>query len=167
MSEPALRKALPFLTFGIIAAVTASAAATSAHVLGFLPWTMFIGWLAWFTRPTSARQGLATWSCVLCGTSLGALAVTALGILTPSLGIYALSLVVLIVTVGVVSMRAVRFFDNIPAWFLGLVAFFAAHMEPGLSSIAQLGASAAIGVAAGWLAQQLQRRALPKLSSAA
>lgn len=152
---------LPFLAFGGIAAATAAAAATSSLVLGFLPWTMFIGWLAWFTRPTSARQGFATWFCVLSGAALGAVAVLGLAALTPILGVFALSLVVFVVTIGVVSMRAIRLLDNIPAWFLGLIAFFAAHKAPALGSVAELGASAAIGLAAGWLAQQLQRRWSP------
>lgn len=154
----ARRPALAFLAFGSVAAVTASAAATSSLALGFLPWAMFVGWVAWFTRPISAGQGVATWLCLLCGLALGAVAVLALGALSPSLGILALSLVVFVVALAVVSMRGIRLVDNIPAWFLGLIAFFASHMEPALASVAELGASSAIGVVGGWLSQTLQRR---------
>ncbi|HEX8469774.1 MAG TPA: DUF1097 domain-containing protein [Brevundimonas sp.] len=158
ISTPARQPALVFLAVGGIAAVTASAAATSSLALGFFPWAMFVGWVAWYTRPTSARQGVATWLCLLGGLAFGALAVMALRTLTPSLGIFALSAVVFVVALTVVSMRNLRLVDNIPAWFLGLIAFFASHMEPGVISVAELGATSAMGVGGGWLSMQLQRR---------
>jgi hypothetical protein len=119
---------------------------------------MFVGWVAWYTRPTSFRQGVATWLCLSGGLVFGALAVMALGVLSPSMGIFALSAVVFFVALTVVSMRNVRLLDNIPAWFLGLIAFFASHMEPGVISVAELGATSAMGVDGGWLSVQLQRR---------
>jgi hypothetical protein len=156
---PGLRyPAVPFLAFGGIAALTASAAATGSLLLGFAPWAMFIGWVAWFTRPVSLRQGFATWLSLLGGLALGALAVLSLRSLTPSFGVFALGLVVFVVALAVVSMRAVRLLDNIPAWFLGLIAYFAAHLEPAFASIAELGATAAIGIGGGWVSQTLQRR---------
>jgi hypothetical protein len=158
ISTPARQPALAFLAVGAIAAVTASAVATSSLALGFFPWAMFVGWVAWYTRPTSVRQGFATWLCLLGGLAFGALAVTALRTLTPGLGVFALSAVVFVVALSVVSMRNVRLVDNIPAWFLGLIAFFASHMEPGVISVAELGVTSAMGVGGGWLSMQLQRR---------
>jgi len=152
------RRPLAFLAFGSVAALTAAAAATTSLTLGLAPWVMFIGWVAWFTRPLSARQGLATWLCLACGLALGAVAVLALRILGPSLGAVSLGVVVFVVALAVVSMRAVRLLDNIPAWFLGLIAFFAAHLEPALASVAELAAGMAIGLGGGWLSQRLQGR---------
>lgn len=157
-SPSTLPRTAAFLGFGAVAALTASVAATSSLLLGLAPWTMFIGWVAWFTRPLSARQGLATWLCLVLGLLLGAVAVVALRTLGPSLGPFSLGLVVFVVALAVVSMRAVRLVDNIPAWFLGLIAVFAAHMEPALVSVAELASGLAIGVGGGWLSHRLQGR---------
>lgn len=129
------KPSLVFLGFGAIAAAVASMAAFTSLHLGFAPWAMFVGWVAYFTRPISARQGAYTWLCLLSGLVLGVGAVVALRSLMPAMGSFALPVVVFVVTMIVVSMRAVRALDKIPAWFLGLIAFFAAHVEPSLSAI--------------------------------
>lgn len=153
-----LPPSMAFLAFSAIAAAVASTAAFTSLHLGFAPWAMFIGWVAYFTRPTSARQGVYTWLCVLCGLTMGTAAIIALQSLTPLMGPWALALVVFVVATVVVSMRAVRALDNILAWFLGLIAFFAAHLEPSLGTIAELGGASALGSVAGWAAQRLQGR---------
>ncbi|TCU18214.1 DUF1097 domain-containing protein [Rhizobium sullae] len=147
-----------FLGFGAIAAAVASTAAFTSLHLGIAPWAMFIGWVAYFTRPISARQGIYTWLCVLCGLAFGAAAVLALQGLMPIMGSFALFVVVFAVAMVVVSMRAVRALDNIPAWFLGLIAFFASHAEPSLAAISELAGAGALGTAAGWASQRLQGR---------
>src|SRR5687767_2339119 len=119
---------LVFLAFSAIpAGIAASAAFTSLH-LGFAPWAMFIGWVAYFTRPVSGLQGLRTWFCLLGGILAGAASVLGLDTLAPVVGSLALPLIVFVVAMVVVSMRAVRSLDNILAWFLGMIAFFAAHV---------------------------------------
>ncbi|WP_299177397.1 DUF1097 domain-containing protein [uncultured Brevundimonas sp.] len=158
VSAPPRQPVLAFLAVGGVAALIASAAATSSLALGFLPWAMFVGWVAWYTRPTSLGQGVATWLCLFGGLVFGALAVTALGVLSPSMGTFALSAIVFVVALTVVSMRNVRLVNNTPAWFLGLIAFFASHMEPGVISVVELGATSAIGVGSGWVSMQLQQR---------
>jgi hypothetical protein len=159
--NPAMSRLQPSLVFigfsAIAAAVASSAAFTSLH-LGFAPWVMFVGWVAYFTRPVSGRQGIYTWLCLLGGLVLGAGAILALRTLMPTMGPFALAVVVFVVAMIVVSMRAIRTLDNIPAWFLGLIAFFAAHPEPSLEAIAELAGAGALGTAAGWASQRLQAR---------
>lgn len=154
-------RAVTFLGFGAIAAVVASATALVSAQLGFAPWAMFVGWIAFFTRPTSTSQAVRTGLCVLGGLVFGASAVLAIQALTPTLGGLALFPVVFVVTMVVVSMRAVAMLDNIPAWFLGLVAFFAAHQEPALPAVLQLAGAAVLGLVAGWGSQRLQRNFTP------
>jgi hypothetical protein len=150
-----------FLAFSALAAAVAALAAFSSLSLGFAPWAMFIGWVAYFTRPTSARQGVYTYAALVCGLVFGVFAVLALGALSPVMGTFAIAAVVFVVAVIVVSMRAIPALDNIPAWFLGLIAFFASHLEPALLSIVELATASAIGAFAGWGSQQLQRRWTP------
>lgn len=147
-----------FLGFGAIAAIVASTAAVASLQLGLAPWVMFIGWVAYFTRPTSANQAVRTGLCVLGGLVFGAISVLAVQALTPIIGTLALFPVVFIVAMVVVSMRAISALDNIPSWFLGMIAFFAAHQEPALPAVLQLASAAVIGVVAAWGSQRLQGR---------
>lgn len=152
------KPSLIFLGFGAIAAAIASTAAVTSLHLGLVPWAMFIGWVAYFTRPVSTRQGFYTWICVLSGLSFGAAATLALQRLMPMMGSLALFVVVFTVAIIVVSMRTVRVLDNTLAWFLGLIAIFASHAEPSVITIMELAGAAAIGTAAGWASQRLQGR---------
>jgi hypothetical protein len=152
------KPSLIFLGFGAIAAAIASTAAVTSLHLGMAPWAMFIGWVAYFTRPVSTRQGIYTWICVLGGLAFGAVATLALQSLVPIMGSLALFVVVFAVAIVVVSMRIVRVLDNIPAWFLGLIGFFASHAEPSMTAVFELAGATALGTAAGWVSQRLQGR---------
>jgi hypothetical protein len=147
-----------FTAFTAIAAAVASIAAFGSLSLGLAPWAMFVGWVAYFTRPTSARQGLANYLCLVLGLISGVGAVFALGTLTPMFGQYTIAVVVFVVASIVISLRAVPLLDNTLAWFLGLIAFFAAHLEPSIASVAELGSVGGIGSFAAWTVQTLQRR---------
>lgn len=156
--RPSATSALGFITFTLVAAGVAAIAAFGSLSLGLAPWAMFVGWVAYFTRPTSVRQGLANYLCLVLGLLFGVVAVLALGALTPILGRYAIAAVVFVVASVIVSLRAVPWVNNALAWFLGLIAFFAAHLEPSLASVAELASVGALGSFAGWGAQSLQRR---------
>lgn len=80
-----------FLGFGAIAAIVASTAAVASLQLGLAPWVMFIGWVAYFKRPTSANQAVRTGLCVLGGLVFGAISVLAVQALTPIIGTLAYS----------------------------------------------------------------------------
>ncbi len=62
-----------------------------------------------------------------------------------------------------IAIRGVPVFNNLLGYFIGLITFFAAHLEPGLAAIAKLACAMALGSLAGWLAQKLESgiRSLP------
>ena len=155
--KPALPAAASIIFTGVAAIIAAGAAFGALH-LGFAPWVMFVGWVAYFVRPISAVQGLKTGLCVWLGVAMGAVAALALGFLGPMLGQAAILPVVFVVACVVLALRSAPPFDNVVAWFLGLIAFFASHLPPSLLSIAELGAVASGGILAGWIAQRLQAR---------
>jgi hypothetical protein len=155
--KPAFPSAASVIFTGVAAIVAAGAAFGALH-LGFAPWAMFVGWVAYFTRPISAAQGIKTGLCVWLGVAIGAAAALALGALGPIFGQAAILPVVFVVACVVLALRSVPPFDNVLAWFLGLIAFFASHLPPSLLSIAELGAAASGGILAGWIAQRLQAR---------
>lgn len=149
--------------FTAIAAAGATTAAVTSLLLGLAPWAMFIGWVAYFTRPTSWREGGITGLCLWLGVAVGALAALAVGAMTPVVGNPALTLALIVFPVAffVVSMRMIPGINNLLAWFLGMIAFFAAHTEPSVIAIVELGGAGSIGILTGRLVQVAQVRFLP------
>jgi hypothetical protein len=151
------------LSFGynkdtFIAALVASAAAMLTATFGIAPWVMFIGWVAFFTNPTTFSNASKSAFCVSLGIILGAVAYTSIGLLAAHIGVAALAIVVFIVATFVVTLRIVPMINNIVAWFLGLIAFFAMHTEASLSAILSLIVTVNLGVLAGYSALKLQQK---------
>ena len=62
---------MQFVLYTVMAAVVASLAAWSSEALALEVWIMFAGFIAWFTRPTSLRDGLYSIICLWLGMALG------------------------------------------------------------------------------------------------
>ena len=150
----------------LVAAVTAAIAATTSASLGWPVWAMFMGWVAFFMRPTSAREAFLSYICLVVGIAIGTLAYLSVGILLPIVGVAAYGCVVFVVALVVVSMRAAPFINNIPAYFLGMITFFASHLEPGITAFCELAAVGGLGSFAGWIAQKWQTSILRRGRSA-
>lgn len=146
-----------YIILTLTAAVTAVLAAQTSLFLTLPPWAMFMGWVAYFTRRPSVQEGFQSWMCMIVGITLGAAATIATGLLTPTLAGLAFPAAVLCVAVTVISTRGLPFLNNLLGYFLGLITFFAAHLEPELATIAKLGGATAIGSTAGWIAQTLEK----------
>lgn len=147
-----------FIGFTAAAAVTAATAAFISVIFALPVWAMFIGWVAYYTRGHSARDGLANFICLMLGVAFGMVAASAIAALAPALGVATIGVVVFVVAAIVVSLRVVPVANNILSYFLGLISFFAAHLEPALSALVELGSASAIGCFAGWIANSLQSR---------
>jgi hypothetical protein len=152
-----------YIAFSVAAAATAAAAAASSLVFALPVWAMFVGWVAFFTRGMTTRDGAINLACVWIGAAMGIGAAVGIGILKPTLGMMALPAVVFVVATVVVSLRAAPVFNNILAYFLGLIAFFAAHMEPSLDTLVHLGSASALGSVSGWVSMKLQQ-SLPRFA---
>lgn len=147
-----------YIVLTITAALTAAIAAQTSVLLALLPWAMFMGWVAYFTRRPSAAEGFQSWICTIFGLCLGALAVLATGTLAPILGGIAFPIVVFCVALVVISTRGLPVLSNLLGYFIGLITFFAAHLEPEFSTIVRLGGATAIGSIAGWVVQTVEKR---------
>nr|WP_315428386.1 DUF1097 domain-containing protein [uncultured Albidiferax sp.] len=149
------------MAFTGVAAIAAATAASLSSALALPVWAMFIGWVAFFTRGLTLKDGLANLACVWFGIAVGMGAAMAIGALTPAWGLLALPAVVFLVAVLVVSLRAVPVLNNILCYFLGLIAYFASHLPPSQGTFVLLGLAVALGSIAGLVALQLQNR-LPR-----
>ncbi len=146
-----------------VAAATAALAAAGSMTLSLPVWAMFIGWIAFFTRVHSTRTAFENLACVGLGMLIGVLASISIpqlaAIVGPGLG---LPIVVFLVALVVVPLRGLPVLNNLLGYFLGLVAWFAAHPEPSLESVVQLFAASVVGSFAGWASHNLPARILQR-----
>ena len=144
-----------------IAAVSAAVASTACVVFELPVWAMFIGWVAFLSRGRRLiSDGLVNWICVVVGAGFGIGAGLATGAIASTLGIAALPIVVFFFSLVIVSLRACRPFSNLQAYFLGLIAYFAAHshMHSSWKSLTVVMAATAIGSLTGWVNHRIQKR---------
>jgi hypothetical protein len=138
--------------------IVASIAATLCATLLNVPvWAMFIGWIAFFTRGVSTRDCAINMTCVLIGLGIGITAGLAGRALEPALGVWSITLVVLMATMVVLSLQVLPVINNVLAFFLGLVCFFASHLPPSLDTFVELGTASALGVCAGLMASLIKK----------
>ncbi|MGF7150010.1 hypothetical protein FHS96_003667 [Sphingomonas zeicaulis] len=158
---PAKNAAGRYIILTGTAALTAAVAAFATLSLGWAPWIMFMGWVAYFTRPNPVA-GLQSFTCVVLGLALGSLAMIAVETLGPSLGGAALPAVVFAVACTVIATRGLPAFNNLLAYFIGLITVFAAHREPSPGTVVVLAAAVALGFIAGWVSQQIEAVTRPR-----
>jgi len=148
-----------FITTTVVAAFTAATAAAASMALSLPVWAMFVGWIAFFTRGLKTRSAFENLGCVGVGMAIGAVAAFSIPQLAAVTGpSVALPAVVFVVALVVVALRGLPAMNNLLGYFLGLVAWFAAHMEPSLDSFLHLFSASMIGSAAGWISHMAPQR---------
>lgn len=152
------RSTIQYVVFTVIAGIVAAVAAFGSVVLSLEPWAMFAGWVAWFTRPTSTTQGVYATICLWLGMVLAVLGTLSVETFSPVVGPAALPLTVFVLAIVAVGLRTTPVLNNMLAWFVGLVTFFAAEPESFFTGLLALVAATAIGALAGYVCQALQRR---------
>ena len=139
-------------------AVAAALAAGVAIALGLPIWSMFLGWNAYFTRGSGLKSGLVNFGCVVIGLSVGMTAQYLFSALSQHPGLAEQMASVFAVTWVVLSLRFLPKFNNVPGFFLGLIAFFASRLAPGWSALIELGGAALLGTVAGFATSAAQVR---------
>lgn len=148
-----------FVLTTIVAAATAALAAAGSLALSLPVWAVFVGWVAFFTRGLNTRSTFENLACVGFGMSIGVIAALSIPQLASITGLgLAMPAAVFVVALVVVALRGLPILNNLLGYFLGLVAWFAAHMEPSLESFAQLFSATMIGSAAGWISHVIPPR---------
>lgn len=147
-----------FFLWTLIASIVAAFAAWLSAAINLEVWVMFVGFIAWFTRPASRKNSMAAMLCLWLGIAIGAVSHLLTGAFVPSLGQLALPAVVFLVAILIVGLRAHAVLGNMLAWFLGMVTYFAAEFDLAAASFMHLAAATAIGGLAGYTCQALNRR---------
>ena len=138
---------LRFTGVTLVASLSASIAAVATAALGWPVWAMFIGWVAFATGQKTATGASQSYLCVVAGIAIGNLAAIGLSQLAPIMSFYSLAPVVFTVALVVLTLRAAPFVNVIPAYWLGLIAFFAAHSPPNIYAFVVMSTVCALGVA--------------------
>ena len=146
-----------FTAVTLIGAAMAAGVAWTASALSLAVWTMFTGFIAWYSRPTSTFQSVCSMICLWLGMGLAPLSFAAGRLAAPLLGPLTLPVSVFAVTFLVVALRTTKVVDNMLCWFLGFVTFSAAGRPPVAGTFADLILASAIGGAAGWVCQVLSK----------
>ncbi len=142
-----------------VAEATVTAAAAAVVMLAGPPaWVMFVGWISYYTRGVTPRDGVLNIGGVLIGLVIGLAAALVLQLLGPEPTLAERIAVIFGVALVVLSLRFLRHANNLLAFFLGLVTFFASHAEPVLAALVPLAGTATIGAVADALANQLKLR---------
>jgi len=142
----------------LIAAVVASLTALVCAYFGVAIWFMFIGWVAYFIRPTSFLNMLSTSLCVSLGIMLAVVAANSIEALMPTLGVISFAVIVFIVAVIVLTSRTLPIIGDPTSWFLGLITYFAAHLEPSFNNLAQMICTIFLGILAGFITYKIQTK---------
>lgn len=162
MSTPSASHA-NFVVVTVVAATTAAFAAAGSLALSLPVWAMFVGWIAFFTRVQGTRTALENLGCVGLGMIIGALAALTIPQLAAIVGPgLSFPVVVFAVALVVVALRGLPVLNNLLSYFLGLVAWFAAHLDPSLESVVQLFGASTVGSVAGWVSHNLPPRILQR-----
>ncbi|GAA0404757.1 hypothetical protein GCM10009133_11730 [Cocleimonas flava] len=146
------------LAFTAIAALTAAIAAGSCLLLNLPVWAMFIGWVAFFTKIGNLNTALINLGCIILGIVFGMLAGLGIYAITPTLGSFALPVMVFTVGMVVISLRSLPIFNNLMCYFLGLISFFASHLTPSIDTFTLLVSAASIGIFSGFISLKLQMK---------
>ncbi|MFG1278561.1 DUF1097 domain-containing protein [Xanthobacter autotrophicus] len=148
-----------FVVTTLVAAATAALAAATSLALTLPVWAMFVGWIAFFTRVQDTRTSVENLVCIGLGMVIGLLASLAIPQMAANFGLgVGLPIVVFVVALVVVGLRGLPVLNNLLGYFLGLVARFAAHLDPSLESVVQLFTASAVGSIAGWVSHNLPQR---------
>lgn len=150
-----------FLVVGAMAGVALGV----TEALGFRPWVLFLAWVGYGLLGASLKAGCK----LIAGFGVGAAAGMATVIhgeaLGPWLDSFAMPLALALSCGLLAALEKRPPLDVVPAYFLGMIAFFAAGAEPSMHLLWSLTAAAAIGVVWGCSAAELRGRLERRLGS--
>lgn len=147
-----------FYRLSFTAALVAAIAAYFCALFDLPIWVMWVGWVATHTRGHTLTDSAISLFCLVVGVAIGMVTGLTHQFLLSGLSGFALPLAVFLAASVVISLRSLPHINNIPAYFLGMVCFFALHQEPSLSVFTILAGTATIGALASVCARFLQSK---------
>jgi hypothetical protein len=145
------QRGIGFALMVIYVSLVAAIAAVVTVTLSLKIWAMFIGWTCFGTSAGNVKRGFAAIACLLIGVALAMGSIVVLQAISPFTGAWALPIVIFGLAVIAMLSLLTPPLDSVPGYFLGMTAFYASQLEPGLPAYIQITSAALIGGVAGWL----------------
>ena len=147
---------LQLLPHAVIVGFFGGLATLLADWLGLTSWVLFIVWTAYGLFGDHIRSGVKMYLSYLVGILCGFSAAFVNGQLEPQLGLLSFPLVILTVTALLTFLEGSRPLDDVPAYYLGAITFFASGLSVSAPSFLALLYPSALGVVFGWATYTLR-----------
>jgi len=128
--------------------------------LKLLGWVAFLTWGAYFLSGIGTKSAIREAISFTLGVILGVVIVLVGVLLTPSLGAYAIPIVVAVAAFIIVYLELVPWFDMAPGYFIGAAAFFAAGAKPDVATSVAVLVPGILGLVLGILTGYLRGKVL-------
>lgn len=138
------------LVNGMTTGVVAGASIWMCTYFSLLAWVLFLAWLGYFLHGATLRAGVRMLLSIIAGIIIASTIVLVGAALAPAFGVMAIPLTVAAATGSITLLEGHPPFDSIPAYYMGMVAFFAAGARPEFSTTIALVVPATLGVICGW-----------------
>lgn len=153
------------LVNGMTTGIIAGASIWVCAYFSLLAWALFLAWLGYFLHGATLRAGAQMLLSMIAGIVIASIIVLVSAILTPTFGAMSLPLTVAAAAGSMTLLEGHPPFDSIPAYYMGMVAFFAAGARPEFNTAIALMVPATLGVFCGWAC--VQARSISMKSKAA
>jgi len=121
-------------------------------------WILFMAWVSYYLFGTKPKSALKIFIQQLFGIII-AMIIQFLGSkLSISFGILGFPLVVFIIMIGVFYISRLKYFNNIPAYFLGMIIWFGSNKPININIFLVLGLTLIIGYVFAWLNVEINNK---------
>jgi len=144
------------------ALVQFAGAGIAGYVLELPVWVALAGWVVFYSRGSTPRDGAYNLACAITGLGLGIASLSAAAGFALDPAWAALPVALLLAASGVQLMQFMTGVNNIPGYYIGVLIAAVAHMDTSLDSYLTLTAAVSVGVfvgAAGQVTPGLAKKA--------
>ena len=126
--------------------------------LGLYSWVLFLSWVAYFVLGQTIQDGFLSWIQILMGMTIGTGLVLSSSALEPYFGQWALVALVFVVATSLTFLERRKPFDNVPAYYVGMIMLFASGLPPSVATFFDLVVPVTIGLSLGWATVTLRAK---------
>jgi len=142
------------LTMGLTGAI----AVFTASYFGLPTWVLFMAWVSYYLFGTKTKTAFLVLIQQIFGILI-AMGIQYLGTsLSETLAIFGFPIIVFIVMIGVFYISKLKYLNNIPAYFLGMIIWFGSNSEIDINILLLLGITLLSGYIFAWVNVTISER---------
>jgi hypothetical protein len=142
---------MKLLTQALIVGTIAAFAVFISNTFELISWALFLSWACYFIFGPQMRDSILAYLQILIGVGIGVGLITTTIAFEPHLGEWTLIILVFFLAGGLTFMELVEPFNNIPAYYVGMIIVFASGLVPNIETVSQLTLPITIGFSLGWI----------------